>query len=120
MTLSAGPAAIGDLDAARTTSISPLISPALLREDHPVDAAVAKVVRQGRAETADILEGRDDRLLVVVGPCSVHDPEAALDYARPLAAKAEELRGELPVVMPVYFEKPRPRLGWRGLVNDPD
>jgi 3-deoxy-7-phosphoheptulonate synthase len=120
MTLSAGPATIGDLDAARTTSISPLISPALLREDHPVDAAVAKVVRQGRAETVDILEGRDDRLLVVVGPCSVHDPEAALDYASRLAAKAEELRGELHVVMRVYFEKPRTTLGWKGLINDPD
>lgn len=120
MTLSAGPATIGALDAARTTSISPLISPALLREDHPVDAAVAKVVRHGRAETVDILEGRDDRLLVVVGPCSVHDPEAALDYARRLAAKAEELRGELHIVMRVYFEKPRTTLGWKGLINDPD
>ncbi|GAA4528251.1 3-deoxy-7-phosphoheptulonate synthase [Amycolatopsis samaneae] len=116
----AGPATLTPLDAQRTTSVSPLISPALLREDHPVDAAVAKVVHQGRAETVDILDGRDDRLLVVVGPCSVHDTEAALDYARRLAAKAEELRGELHVVMRVYFEKPRTTLGWKGLINDPD
>ncbi|MFD9891095.1 3-deoxy-7-phosphoheptulonate synthase [Amycolatopsis sp. NPDC059027] len=120
MSLTAGPADVTPLDARRTTSISPLISPALLREDHPVDAAVAKVVHQGRAETVDILDGRDDRLLVVVGPCSVHDTEAALDYARRLAAKAEELRGELHVVMRVYFEKPRTTLGWKGLINDPD
>ena len=120
MTFTAGPADAASLDSNRTTSISPLIPPALLREDHPVDAAVAKVVKQGRAETVDILDGRDDRLLVVVGPCSVHDPEAALDYARRLAAKAEELRGELHIVMRVYFEKPRTTLGWKGLINDPD
>jgi len=120
MTFTAGPADAALLDSNRTTSISPLIPPALLREDHPVDAAVAKVVKQGRADTVDILDGRDDRLLVVVGPCSVHDPEAALDYARRLAAKAEELRGELHIVMRVYFEKPRTTLGWKGLINDPD
>ncbi|WP_328607833.1 3-deoxy-7-phosphoheptulonate synthase [Amycolatopsis sp. NBC_00345] len=118
--LSAGPADAGSLDNQRTTAISPLISPALLREDHPVDAAVAKVVQTGRSETVDILDGRDDRLAVVVGPCSVHDPEAALDYARKLAAKAEELRGDLHIVMRVYFEKPRTTLGWKGLINDPD
>ncbi|WP_326569745.1 3-deoxy-7-phosphoheptulonate synthase [Amycolatopsis rhabdoformis] len=118
--LKAGPADASALDNQRTTSISPLISPALLREDHPVDAAVAKVVRAGRTETVDILDGRDDRLAVVVGPCSVHDPEAALEYAHKLAAKAEELRGDLHIVMRVYFEKPRTTLGWKGLINDPD
>jgi 3-deoxy-7-phosphoheptulonate synthase len=120
MAFTAGPADAAPLDSRRTTSISPLIPPALLREEHPADAAVTKVVNQGRAETVDILDGRDDRLLVVVGPCSVHDPEAALDYARRLAAKAEELRGELHIVMRVYFEKPRTTLGWKGLINDPD
>jgi len=120
MEIVAGPAEDASLDSRRTTSVSPLIPPALLREEHPVDAAVAKLVRQGRADTVDILNGRDDRLLVVVGPCSVHDPKAALDYARRLAAKADELRGELHVVMRVYFEKPRTTLGWKGLINDPD
>ncbi|GAA3530365.1 3-deoxy-7-phosphoheptulonate synthase [Amycolatopsis ultiminotia] len=118
--LVAAPAGVRALDQQRTTSVSPLLSPALLREEHPVDAAVAKVVRTGRAETVDILDGRDDRLAVIVGPCSVHDPEAALDYARRLAAKAEQLRDDLHVVMRVYFEKPRTTLGWKGLINDPD
>ncbi|PRX51156.1 3-deoxy-D-arabinoheptulosonate-7-phosphate synthase [Prauserella shujinwangii] len=108
------------LDNQRTTSISPLLSPALLRQEHPVDAAVAKTVAHGRADTVDILDGRDDRLVVVVGPCSVHDPEAALDYARRLAEHAERVREQLHVVMRVYFEKPRTTLGWKGLINDPD
>ncbi|WP_116202081.1 3-deoxy-7-phosphoheptulonate synthase [Amycolatopsis circi] len=118
--LVAAPADASTLDNRRTTSVSPLISPALLREDHPVGAAVAKVVQNGRTETVDILDGRDDRLAVIVGPCSVHDPEAALDYARRLAAKAESLREDLHIVMRVYFEKPRTTLGWKGLINDPD
>ncbi|SFB46474.1 3-deoxy-D-arabinoheptulosonate-7-phosphate synthase [Amycolatopsis marina] len=109
-----------DLDNRRTTSISPLLSPALLRQEHPMSVAVAKTVAQGRAETVDILEGRDDRLLVVVGPCSVHDPAAALDYARRLAEHTEPLRDRLHIVMRVYFEKPRTTLGWKGLINDPD
>ncbi|QWF77523.1 Phospho-2-dehydro-3-deoxyheptonate aldolase, Phe-sensitive [Amycolatopsis sp. CA-230715] len=120
MTITAAPAgAIDSLDAQRTTSMSPLISPALLREEHPMDAAVAKVVQQGRADTVDILTGADDRLLVVVGPCSVHDPAAALDYARRLAELAESVRERIHVVMRVYFEKPRTTLGWKGLINDP-
>ena len=84
-----------------------------------MDAAVAKTVAEGRAATVDILDGRDDRLLVVVGPCSVHDPEAAVDYAIRLAEKAGALRDRLHVVMRVYFEKPRTTLGWKGLINDP-
>src|SRR5690606_16968341 len=76
-------------------------------------------VRSGRADTVNILNGADDRLIVVVGPCSVHDPAAAMDYARRLASKAEELRDDLHVVMRVYFEKPRTTLGWKGLLNDP-
>ena len=76
-------------------------------------------MRTGRADTINILNGDDDRLIVVVGPCSVHDPEAAMDYARRLAAKADELRDDLHIVMRVYFEKPRTTLGWKGLLNDP-
>ncbi|HKS48610.1 MAG TPA: 3-deoxy-7-phosphoheptulonate synthase [Amycolatopsis sp.] len=107
------------LDNQRTVGISPLISPALLRQEHPMEIAVAKIVTQGRAETVDILNGTDDRLIVVVGPCSVHDPEAALDYARRLAEHAEAVRDRLHVIMRVYFEKPRTTLGWKGLINDP-
>ncbi|WP_007025684.1 3-deoxy-7-phosphoheptulonate synthase [Saccharomonospora iraqiensis] len=108
------------LDDQRITGVSPLLSPALLRQEHPVDPGVAKTVAQGRRDVVDILDGRDDRLLVVVGPCSVHDPAAALDYARRLAAHAATVADELHVVMRVYFEKPRTTLGWKGLVNDPD
>jgi 3-deoxy-7-phosphoheptulonate synthase len=111
--------AVPALDEHRTTRISPLISPALLRHDLPVDDAVADTVVRARADAVDILDGRDDRLLVVVGPCSVHDPAAALDYAHRLAAHAERLSGELRVVMRTYFEKPRSTVGWKGLINDP-
>ncbi|NIJ12778.1 3-deoxy-7-phosphoheptulonate synthase [Saccharomonospora amisosensis] len=120
----AGPADSADslrqLDNLRTTSVRPLISPALLREEHPVSPAVAKTVAQGRAEAVDILDGRDDRLLVVVGPCSVHDPAAAMEYAGLLAEQAQRLRDALHIVMRVYFEKPRTTLGWKGLINDPE
>ncbi|GAA5156950.1 3-deoxy-7-phosphoheptulonate synthase [Amycolatopsis dongchuanensis] len=120
MQIAAGPAETPvALDDQRTVSMSPLLSPALLRQEHPMDAAVAKTVAQGRAATVDILNGDDDRLLVVVGPCSVHDPEAAVDYAIRLAEKADALREQLHVVMRVYFEKPRTTLGWKGLINDP-
>ncbi|WAL67517.1 3-deoxy-7-phosphoheptulonate synthase [Amycolatopsis cynarae] len=120
MPLTAGPAdTLPTLDNRRTHSVSPLISPALLRQEHPMDAAIAKTVAEGRSATVDILNGDDDRLLVVVGPCSVHDPEAAMDYARRLAAKAEAVRDRLHVIMRVYFEKPRTTLGWKGLINDP-
>jgi 3-deoxy-7-phosphoheptulonate synthase len=108
------------LDEQRTAGISPLISPALLRHELPADDVVAATVTRGRDEVLDVLNGRDDRLLVVVGPCSIHDPAAALDYARLLAAHAEKVSGELLVVMRAYFEKPRTTVGWKGLINDPD
>jgi 3-deoxy-7-phosphoheptulonate synthase len=108
------------LDNRRTVRISPLLSPAMLRLDYPVTARAAHTVQQGRTGTVDILDGRDDRLLVVVGPCSVHDPEAGLAYARLLAAKAATVSDHLHIVMRVYFEKPRTTLGWKGLINDPD
>ncbi|MEU3476139.1 3-deoxy-7-phosphoheptulonate synthase [Rhodococcus sp. 05-340-1] len=107
------------LDDQRTISISPLVAPSVLRRDHAVDDAISATVRTGRAGVVDVLDGRDDRLIVVVGPCSVHDTDAALDYARRLAAKASELGDRLHIVMRVYFEKPRTTLGWKGLINDP-
>ncbi|WP_219414813.1 3-deoxy-7-phosphoheptulonate synthase [Pseudonocardia nigra] len=111
--------AVPALDEHRTTRISPLLSPALLRHELPIDGAVAETVTRARAEVVDILDGRDDRLVVVVGPCSIHDPEAALDYAHRLAAHAEQVSGELRIVMRTYFEKPRSTVGWKGLINDP-
>ncbi|GAA1287858.1 3-deoxy-7-phosphoheptulonate synthase [Pseudonocardia aurantiaca] len=115
MTLTAVPT----LDEHRTTRISPLLSPALLRHELPADTEVAATVTRARAEVVDILDGRDDRLIVVVGPCSIHDPDAAMDYATRLAAHAERVSGELRIVMRTYFEKPRSTVGWKGLINDP-
>jgi 3-deoxy-7-phosphoheptulonate synthase len=111
--------AVAALDSHRTTAISPLLSPALLRHELPVDEQVAACVTRSRADVVDILDGRDDRLLVVVGPCSIHDPAAALDYAHRLAEQAERLSDRLLVVMRTYFEKPRSTVGWKGLINDP-
>ncbi|MGH8922221.1 MAG: 3-deoxy-7-phosphoheptulonate synthase, partial [Actinomycetes bacterium] len=111
--------ALPALDEQRTTRISPLLSPSLLRHELPIEPGVADTVTSARAEVVDVLDGRDDRLVVVVGPCSIHDPVAALDYAHRLAAQAEKVAGELRIVMRAYFEKPRSTVGWKGLINDP-
>ncbi|MRH91436.1 3-deoxy-7-phosphoheptulonate synthase [Nocardia sp. SYP-A9097] len=108
-----------DLDDQRTLSVSPLRSPADVRGAHPLDDTLADIVRAGRKATIDVLNGADDRLMVIVGPCSVHDTPAAMEYAHKLAAKSAELGDRLHVVMRVYFEKPRTTLGWKGLINDP-
>lgn len=94
-------------------------TPHQLHTELPLTARRARAVARDRDEIADILAGRDDRLLVVVGPCSVHDPVAALDYARQLAPLAAEHASRLKIVMRVYFEKPRTTVGWKGLINDP-
>ena len=95
-------------------------APVQIRAELPLDLVGAHTVARHRAEVADILAGRDDRLLAIVGPCSVHDPAAALDYARQLAPLAEAYADRLKIVMRVYFEKPRTTVGWKGLINDPD
>ncbi|WAY21947.1 3-deoxy-7-phosphoheptulonate synthase [Mycolicibacterium fortuitum] len=87
--------------------------------EFPLGERRAERVARDRDEIADILAGRDDRLLVVVGPCSVHDPAAALEYASRLVKVADELKDQLKIVMRVYFEKPRTTIGWKGLINDP-
>ncbi|MEM6458484.1 MAG: 3-deoxy-7-phosphoheptulonate synthase [Planctomycetota bacterium] len=99
--------------------IDPLVSPAELEAKLPLTDAARDTVLRGRREIEAILRGEDRRLLAVVGPCSIHDPDAALDYARRLAALREELRDRLVLVMRVYFEKPRTTVGWKGLINDP-
>jgi 3-deoxy-7-phosphoheptulonate synthase len=103
----------------RIARVSPLTTPADLLERMPLEPGLADVVLRGRAATTAILDGADDRLLVVVGPCSVHDPVAALEYARRLAEQAERHADDLCVAMRVYFEKPRTTTGWKGLINDP-
>ena len=106
-------------DDLRIEGLRPLIPPAILMEELPVSEAASTLVWRSRAELEQVVAGEDDRLLVVVGPCSVHDPEAALDYARRLAATAQDFRDDLAIVMRVYFEKPRTTVGWKGLINDP-
>jgi 3-deoxy-7-phosphoheptulonate synthase len=103
----------------RVESFKPLVPPAILLEELPLTPAAVATVRRGRDEVCAILDGADDRLIVVVGPCSIHDPDAALDYARRLRTVSDELAGELRLVMRVYFEKPRTTVGWKGLINDP-
>ncbi|MGI8595116.1 MAG: 3-deoxy-7-phosphoheptulonate synthase [Solirubrobacteraceae bacterium] len=97
----------------------PLQAPALLFKELPLDHARVETILEARANVARILDRSDDRLLVVVGPCSVHDADAALDYAQRLSAVAADLRDDLFVAMRVYFEKPRTTTGWKGMINDP-
>lgn len=103
----------------RVESVNPLLSPAILLDDLPVSEAAAETVASGRDAVAAIMDGKDDRFLVVVGPCSIHDTGAALEYADKLKAAADRYVGELLVIMRVYFEKPRTTVGWKGLINDP-
>jgi 3-deoxy-7-phosphoheptulonate synthase len=103
----------------RVVAYEPLLSPAALLDELALDDALALSVERSRAEVRAVLDGADDRLLVVVGPCSVHDPAAALDYAGRLAALRDQFADDLLVVMRVYFEKPRTVTGWKGLINDP-
>jgi 3-deoxy-7-phosphoheptulonate synthase len=104
----------------RIRSIEQVSPPKVLHEELPITDAAAQTVYDGRREIQQILHGQDDRLLVVVGPCSVHDPEAAMAYAALLRDTRRELSSELMIVMRVYFEKPRTTVGWKGLINDPN
>jgi 3-deoxy-7-phosphoheptulonate synthase len=103
----------------RIERVVPLVSPAEIVDDLPLTREHSEVVVRGREEVSRILRRTDDRLLVVVGPCSVHDVDAALDYANRLSERAAELSEDLCVAMRVYFEKPRTTTGWKGLINDP-
>lgn len=97
-----------------------LISPERLKQEIPLPSEVAHVVREGRLAVEQLIRGADPRFLAIVGPCSIHDPAAALEYATRLATLCKTLGPELLVVMRVYFEKPRTTIGWKGLINDPD
>lgn len=103
----------------RIRSTKPLLAPAILEEELPQDDADGELVDSSRKAISSIITGKDDRLLTVVGPCSIHDSEAALDYARNLKAVVAAHADALLIVMRVYFEKPRTVLGWRGMIADP-
>ena len=107
------------IDDVRISAVRPLISPALLLDELPVPPAVQTLVEQSRLAIADILHGRDDRLVVVTGPCSIHDHGQAMAYAQHLKALQPKVEKELLLVMRVYFEKPRTTVGWKGYINDP-
>ncbi|MBX9586579.1 MAG: 3-deoxy-7-phosphoheptulonate synthase [Gammaproteobacteria bacterium] len=103
----------------RIKELRPLISPIILLEELPCSSLAENAVKSARQIAQKIMLNEDPRLLVVVGPCSIHDPEAALEYAQKLAKLAKDLSNELFIIMRVYFEKPRTSLGWKGLINDP-
>lgn len=103
----------------RVRGFAPLVTPAELRRELPLQEHHGDVVRAGREAVRAVMNGDDDRLVVVIGPCSIHDTEAGLDYARRLQELAERHRDDLVVVMRTYFEKPRTTVGWKGLINDP-
>lgn len=107
-------------DDLRIRKLEPLTSPAQLLALLPCDEEASQTVADARASLHRILHGQDDRLAVVVGPCSIHDPIAAMEYAQRLRPLRDALSGELEIVMRVYFEKPRTTVGWKGLINDPD
>ncbi|KAF9925987.1 hypothetical protein BGZ67_008350 [Mortierella alpina] len=111
--------ALNELDDKRIKAIAPLIPPQILMEDLPLSLAAAQTIILGRHAAEEVIKGRDDRLLVIVGPCSIHDPKAAIEYAHKLKAYAVEAKEELAIIMRVYFEKPRTTVGWKGLINDP-
>ncbi|KAF3991745.1 hypothetical protein FT663_02618 [Candidozyma haemuli var. vulneris] len=104
----------------RIRGYDPLSPPDLLQHEFPLSDKCKDIILNGREDACNILNGKDDRLIVVIGPCSIHDPAAALDYATRLHKLAEQHKGELHVVMRAYLEKPRTTVGWKGLINDPE
>jgi 3-deoxy-7-phosphoheptulonate synthase len=109
-----------DIDDIRIGSAQPLITPWILAEELPLGEQHAATVSAGRAAIENVMAGRDKRVLAIVGPCSVHDPEALLDFATQFKAICEPLQDAIVPVLRVYFEKPRTVVGWKGLINDPD
>jgi len=107
------------IDDTRIRAVRPLVTPALLQEWLPAPDAAHTLVENSRAAISRVLHGQDDRLIVVVGPCSIHDHDQAMEYARQLKVQADALAQDLLVVMRVYFEKPRTTVGWKGYINDP-
>lgn len=107
-------------DDLRIQDLKQVAAPKVLLDELPVSVRASHTVYHSRQEIRDILQGDDDRLVVVIGPCSIHDPKSALEYAERLCGLRDELRRDLMILMRVYFEKPRTTIGWKGLINDPD
>tara|TARA_B110000008_G_scaffold262645_1_gene285193 strand:+ start:2993 stop:4057 length:1065 start_codon:yes stop_codon:yes gene_type:complete len=107
-------------DDTRIRNTRPLLPPAILMEEIPLSTKAQATVQSGRTEISQILEGKDDRLLLIAGPCSIHDTKAAIEYAQKLKKLADRYSEDLCIVIRVYFEKPRTVVGWKGLINDPD
>jgi 3-deoxy-7-phosphoheptulonate synthase len=106
-------------DDLRIKEIKELLAPDQIRKEFPLTETAAQITYETRQEIHRILHGADDRLLVIIGPCSIHDPKAALEYATQLKVEKDRLAADLLIVMRVYFEKPRTTVGWKGLINDP-
>lgn len=111
---------LNSTDDLRICETKEVIPPDLVHEEMPITESATETILRARQDIHKILSGQDDRLLVVVGPCSIHDTEAALEYAGKLKPVADQLKRDLCIVMRVYFEKPRTTVGWKGLINDPD
>lgn len=107
-------------DELRTARIDSLVTPAELAQRYPVSTDVARHVTDTRRRIEKILNGEDHRLLVIIGPCSIHDLDAAMDYAKRLQSMRNQYQHRLEIVMRTYFEKPRTVVGWKGLISDPD
>lgn len=107
-------------DDVHIAALQQLIAPVILMDELQITEAVAQLVADSRRAATAILHGKDDRLLCIVGPCSIHDPAAALEYAAKLKAYADGAKADLEIIMRVYFEKPRTTVGWKGLINDPN
>ncbi len=106
-------------DDVRINNVKELLPPVAVLEKYPATETASSTTFQSRNDIHNILIGKDDRLLVIVGPCSIHDPVAAVEYGKRLKTLRDELKGDLEIVMRVYFEKPRTTVGWKGLINDP-
>lgn len=119
MSIEAAPESQQSTSNLRVSEFTALPTPQDMITDLPLEPRMADVIGRGRDEVRAIMDGVDDRLLVIVGPCSIHDPKAGLEYARRLVSQAEQHREDLLVVMRTYFEKPRTTVGWKGLINDP-
>lgn len=119
-TLQSNPVSQPDIDDVNIKSIQPLVTPAELKAELPLTESAYQTVLHGRETIRNILDGSDKRVFVVIGPCSIHDPKAAHEYADRLKVLSEKVKDTLYIVMRVYFEKPRTTVGWKGLINDPD